>query len=88
MADNLIMNFVVTVLSLAYAVFMLSYLYSTRDKCKDLPKNTKTFGDVALVVTWLSVILLGLTAVVQLIALMSGRPMPRSMAMSDSSMSF
>jgi hypothetical protein len=64
------------VLTLVYGIFMLMYL-NRAEKCDKFMKDQdRTFRKIAVVVTWVAVILQGLGVLGGLISLMSGSPSP------------
>ncbi len=45
---------------LTYLIFMLLFLNKTKDNCNNMPNSDKKFRNVAVVITWIYIILIGL----------------------------
>lgn len=87
---QLLVFLVAGILGFVYALFMVMYLNNTKKCEKVLSKHDKTFRKIALVVTWINLVLMGLYVVFTVIALLSGDKMLAMNlgTMPSSSMSF
>lgn len=69
---QLMIFLLVTLLGFVYAFFMIMYLNNTKKCEKGMSNRDKTFRKIALVITWINIVLLGLYIIVTVIALVSG----------------
>lgn len=66
-------------LALVYGIFMLMYLNDAKKCDPKLSKRDREFRKVAVVVTWIEIILSGLSVLACLIALLAGLRKPASL---------
>ncbi len=69
---NLLISLISTALALVYGIFMLLYLTDAKKCDQYLKTRDKNFREVALVITWIEVILMGLSTLGIFVALVSG----------------
>lgn len=71
MDSYLLISLVTSAISLIYGIFMIKYLNSAAKCDKQLSEGDRTFRKVALVVSWISVVLAGLSLLGCIILMLS-----------------
>ena len=69
---HIVWSLIGSLVALVYAVYMLIYLNNTAKCDKYLTKQDQTFRKVAVVVTWITIVLSGLSALGAFVALIAG----------------
>lgn len=72
----LVVSFLLNIIALVYGIFMIIYLNDASTCDKYLTKRDSTFRKVALVVSWIDVVLTGLVLLGLLAVMISGTNHP------------
>jgi hypothetical protein len=70
MNGEIVLSLIFNSAYLTYLIFMLLFLNKTKDNCNNMPHSDKKFRDVAVVITWIYIILIGLGVLGLLLALL------------------